>query len=122
MGVKNLILVALGFIFVGLGAVGVAVPVLPTTPFILLAAVCFSASNRKFYDWLQKDRVFGQYIENYRTKQGISLGLKIASIAFLWAGLIISIIVVGTIWTRIALGIVGMGVTVHLLLIKTKKK
>jgi len=121
MAPKSLILTILGFALLGLGAVGVAIPVLPTTPFVLLAAVCFSAGNRKFSVWLQKSRVFGPYIENYRTKQGIKMSLKIASIAFLWTGLVISMIIVQSTWVYITLGIVGVGVTIHLLLIKTKK-
>ena len=105
----------------GLGTIGIALPVLPTTPFILLAAICFSASSEKFYNWLLKSRVFGPYIENYRTKQGISNIHKIASIVFLWTGLIFSMAVVQTIWVYVVLGAVGIGVTIHLLLIKTKK-
>ena len=121
MVLKNLILIILGFVFLALGAVGVALPVLPTTPFVLLAAVCFSASNKRIAAWLQRNRLFGPYIENYRTKQGIKLPLKIASIAFLWTGLIISMVIVRTTWVYIVLGMVGAGVTIHLLLIKTKK-
>ena len=118
---KNLILLISGFILLGLGVVGIVLPVLPTTPFVLLAAVCFSASNMKIAAWLQKNRVFGPYIENYRTKQGIKMSQKIVSIAFLWTGLIISMAIVRTTWIYIVLGIVGIGVTTHLLLIKTKK-
>ena len=122
MKIKNLFLIILGFIFMGLGAVGIAIPVMPTTPFILLAAACFSASNRQILDWLQRNRIFGQYIENYRTRQGIKLSLKIASITFLWTGLIISMIIVRTMLVYIVLVIVGICVTIHLLVIKTKKK
>jgi len=122
MSVKNLFLVAAGFISLGLGAVGVILPVLPTTPFVLLAAICFSAGNQKFYEWLRKNRVFGPYIENYRTRQGISKKHKIASIIFLWTGLIISMVIVRTVLIYVVLGIVGICVTIHLLLIKTKKK
>jgi len=122
MNIKKFFLIALGFILVGLGTVGVIIPVLPTTPFILLAAFCFSASSKKFYTWLQRNRVFGQYIENYRTKQGISIRLKIASIAFLWTGLVVSMLITQAIWLYIILGIVGVCVTIHLLLIKTKNR
>ena len=122
MKIKNVILIIIGFAFVALGAVGVVVPVLPTTPFILLAALCFSASNKKLYEWLRQNRIFGQYIENYRTKQGISIWLKIASISFLWTGLFISMFTVRAVWAYIVLGIVGIGVTIHLVLIKTRNK
>ena len=119
--IRNILLAALGLIFVGLGAVGVILPVLPTTPFILVAAWCFAASNKTIYEWLCKTRIFGQYIENYRTRRGISLSLKLSSIAFLWAGLIISMVMLGSFWFYIVLGAVGLGVTIHLLLIKTRK-
>jgi uncharacterized membrane protein YbaN (DUF454 family) len=120
--VKTLILTALGFLFLGLGAVGAFVPVLPTTPFVLLAAGCFYSCNRRIHAWLKKNPFFGPYLENYRTRQGISLRLKITSIAMLWAGLIISALIVKTLWIYIVLAAVGIGVTAHLLRIKTKEK
>ena len=122
MKIKRVLLIAFGFIFVGLGAVGVIIPVLPTTPFILLAVLCFSKSSNKLYDLLCRNRIFGQYIENFRTRQGISIWLKTASIAILWTGLIISMVITQAIWIHVVLLIVGVGVTIHLLLIKTKKK
>jgi len=122
MKIKKIILIAAGFSCLILGAIGVFIPVLPTTPFVLLSAACFSASSRKLNDWLLKSRLFGPYIENYRTKQGVSARRKIASIAFLWAGLFISMFIVRTVWICIVLGAVGAGVTVHLLMIKTKDK
>ena len=102
--------------------IGVAIPVLPTTPFVLLAAICFSVGNRKLADRLQKSRIFGPYIENYHNKTGIDLRLKIASIAFVWTGLTISMVTVQNMWMTIGLIVIGIGVTIHLLMIKTKKK
>ena len=122
MKAKRIVLTILGFVFLGLGAVGVALPVMPTTPFVLLAAMCFSSGNNRVARWLRSNRIFGPYIENYRTKQGISRTLKAASIIFVWAGLIISMTVMRTLWISILLGIIGAGVTVHLLMIKTKKQ
>jgi len=120
--IQRLILNAAGFVCVGLGAVGVILPVLPTTPLVLLAALCFSVGNPRLFEWLCKNPVFGPYIENYRTRQGIRRRLKVFSIAFLWAGLILSVLVARITWLYPALGIVGAGVTLHLLLIKTKKE
>jgi len=120
MIVKNVVLTVVGFIFLGLGAVGIVIPVLPTTPFMLLAAGCFSASNKRVLGWLERNRFFGPYIENYRTKQGISLMHKAASLAFLWTGLIISMVIVRKTAVFVVLSIVGIGVTIHLLMIKTK--
>ena len=112
---------ALGFALLGLGAVGIAVPVLPTTPFVLLASLCFSASGGRCSRWLRGNRFFGPYIENYRTGQGVKASLKLASIVFLWAGLILSMLAMRAIWGYAALGAVGIGVTIHLLSIKTKR-
>ena len=104
----------------GLGGIGVAIPVMPTTPFILLAAVCFSAGNTRLSNWLQQSPFFGPFIENYKTKQGVRVSLKVVSIAILWTGLGISMIVIQAGWAYIVLPIVGLCVTIHLLSLKTK--
>ena len=121
MIIKKIILTILGLIFLALGAIGVALPVLPTTPFVLLAALCFSAGNSRLAAWLQNNRIFGPFIENYRTKQGISIKHKVSSIIFVWIGLGISIHMTRNMWMAIGLCVVGIAVTVHLLLIKTKR-
>ncbi|MCL2718632.1 MAG: YbaN family protein [Lachnospiraceae bacterium] len=97
-------------------------PLLPTTPLVLLAAICFSAANEKLNNWLSRSRLFGPYIENYRTGQGISKCRKIVSVVYLWIGLVTSMIVIQTTAIYIILSIVGIGVTIHILMIKTKKK
>jgi uncharacterized membrane protein YbaN (DUF454 family) len=71
----------LGFLFVGLAALGVVLPVLPTTPFLLLAAACFAKSSQRFYDWLLNTRVFGELIRNWRDSRSISRKAKRISIA-----------------------------------------
>jgi len=88
---------------------GIIVPLLPTTPFILLSAVCFSKSNKKLESLLRRNRIFGAFIENYQTKQGISKLHKIGSMVYLWLGLITSMIVVRTVWVCVMLGVVGAG-------------
>jgi len=119
---KQILLTTLGLACLALGAIGAFLPVLPTTPFVLLAAGCFSASSKRLGAWLGRSRFFGPYIEHYRTKQGIKLSLKITSLIILWAGLIASMISIRAIWAYIVLCLVGVGVTVHLLLIKTKPR
>ena len=118
---RRVILIAVGFFALFAGAVGVALPVLPTTPFVLLAALCFSRANERLFRWLGRNRIFGPYIENYRTKQGISPALKAGSIAFLWAGLGVSISRTEALWIHTVLALIGIAVTIHLLKIKTKK-
>jgi len=121
MKFKAWLLIASGFVCLTLGMVGVVLPLLPTTPLVLLAAVCFSAANKRLYEWLRRNRLFGPFIENYRTGQGISKFHKIASIVYLWVGLISSMIVIRTTAIYIILSIVGVCVTIHLLMIRTKR-
>jgi len=122
MKLKPLLLTTLGLASLALGALGVFLPVLPTTPFVLLAAGCFSASNKRLNARLCRSRFFGPYIEHYRAGTGIKASLKITSLIFLWVGLIASMIAVRTWWIYLILGLVGAGVTTHLLMIKTAKK
>jgi len=117
---KKLLYISLGFIFLTLGTIGLVLPLLPTTPLVLLAAICFSYSNKRLEEWLCRNRIFGSFIENYRTGSGISKLHKYTSIAFLWLGLITSMIVIRTPMIYIVLSLVGVGVTIHLLMIKTK--
>jgi len=121
MNIKKLLFALLGFISLTLGAVGIFLPLLPTTPFVLLAAGCFSMSNKKLEAWLQQSRIFGPFIENYRTGCGISKLHKFASISSMWAGMITSMFILRTPWVYFFLCTVGTCVTIHLLMIKTKK-
>jgi len=121
MDIKKPLYIIFGSASLLLGVAGIVVPLLPTTPFVLLSAACFSRSNKKLENWLLRSRIFGPFIENYRTKQGISKLHKSASIAFLWVGLITSMIVLREMWVFVVLVIVGICVTTHLLMIRTKK-
>lgn len=80
----RLILFIFGWIFLGIGIVGMALPVLPTTPFILLAAACFMNSSEKVHAWLVDHPKFGFHIEDYLEGRGIRARAKIAAIATLW--------------------------------------
>jgi uncharacterized membrane protein YbaN (DUF454 family) len=117
---KRLILIVCGGICLALGAVGIIVPVLPTTPFVLLAAGCFSASSPRAYQMLCRNRVFGPYIQHYKSGGGIPRAAKVRGIIMLWALLIVSAVVVWKLWLVPVLAAVGIGVTVHLVLIKTR--
>jgi len=69
---------------VALAVLGLFLPVLPTTPFLLLAAVCYARSSERFYHWLMTNRWFGEYIRNYREGRGIPLKQKVLTISLLW--------------------------------------
>ena len=119
---KKLVLTVTAFVSLLLGIVGVVIPIMPTTPFILLAAICLTAGNNKIAQSLRRSPFFGSYIENFHTKQGVSKALKVFSIIFVWTGLAVSALITKTLWISIVLAAVGVGVTIHLLLIKTKTK
>lgn len=118
---KKVLLIVAGTVCLVLGGVGIVIPILPTTPFVIVAAICFSASSPKVYNKLLKMKFFGEYIENYKSKTGISTKTRLASIAFLWAVLGLSAIFVTKTYVYFILGAVGIGVTVHLLTIRRKK-
>lgn len=107
------VLIVAGFLFVGLGILGIFLPVLPTTPFLLLAAACFARSSQKFYNWLLNNRWFGRYIRNYREGKGIPLRVKVMTISLLWVTILISAYFVSIIYVRIFLILVAIGVTIH---------
>ncbi|KZX16483.1 inner membrane protein YbaN [Methanobrevibacter cuticularis] len=118
---KRTLFFSLGVVLVGVGAVGVALPVLPTTPFILAAAFCFSKSSKKAERWISNNRYFGSYIENYKGKKGVPMNVKRNTLIFLWVMLIASAIIVSSLLITVILAIVGICVTAHILLLKTKK-
>lgn len=117
---KKALLVSAGMVSVSLGAVGVFLPLLPTTPFLLLAAACFARSSDRFYAWLIHHRWFGPYIRNYREKGAITLRAKIISLALLWVVIGTSMMSVKSAWwVQLLLGLIAVGVTIHLLHLKT---
>ena len=120
MNIKRRLVLVLGFIALGLGTLGMVVPLLPTTPLVLLAAGCFSYSSDKFYEWIKKNRLFGPYIENYREKSGFTKSFKIRNIILLWASLAVSMFLIRTVFIYVLLSIVGVSVTTHLLMTKTR--
>jgi uncharacterized protein len=116
------ILIAAGSIFLATGILGIFVPVLPTTPFLLLAAACYLRSSRSFYNWLMNNRYLGTYIRNYIEGRGMPLAVKIYTIVFLWITIGISIFLSDVLILDIVLAIIAIGVTIHILVLKTIRK
>ncbi len=115
------VLIIAGTFFTGLGIVGIFLPLLPTTPFLLLAAACYARSSKRFYDWLLNNKRFGRYIKNYREGKGISLKVKVVTICLLWLTIAISALVIHDLFIAIILMLVAVGVTLHILTIRTLK-
>ena len=115
-------LIVAGTVFLGIGIIGIFLPLLPTTPFILLAASCYARSSKRLYDWLLNNRWFGNYVKNYREGKGIPRRVKILSVSFLWIVIGYSVLfVVNAFSIRIILFLIALGVTIHILSIKTLK-
>jgi len=111
-----------GTLCVALGLVGILIPVLPTTPFLLLAAVCYGRSSPRFLHWLLTNRWFGAYIRNYREGRGLPRREKTLTIVALWLTIGVSAVYVASQWwLRLALIAIALGVTIHLLRIKAAR-
>ena len=119
---KQKILFIAGSISVAIGVVGIFVPLLPTTPFLLLAAACYMRSSERFYRWLLNNRFFGTYIRNYIEGKGVPLRIKIYTIALLWATISLTIFLISPgIVVKIVLAVVAIGVTLHIILLRGVK-
>ena len=113
-------LVTVGIIAVTLGVIGIFLPLLPTTPFLLLAAACFARSSERLYTWLIQHKWFGDYIRHYREHRAITLRAKVVILVMLWG--VISYTAFGIVtvwWVRALLAVIAVGVTIHILRLKT---
>ena len=123
MGIKRLLFVTLGTLFLGVGIIGIVIPILPTTPFLLLATTFLARGSEKFYNWLLNNRILGTYIRHYFNGKGMPLKIKLFTIALLWIAISFTIaFAVDQLVARITLVLVAIGVSVHIFLIKGNKK
>ncbi len=122
MDIRKAVLIFAGTVCVGLGVLGMFLPLLPTTVFLLLAAYCYSRSSSRFHNWLLTNRWCGKYIKNYHERRGMTAGHKFRTILLLWASIGLSIwLLDGRFWVTLLLIAIAAGVTGHLLWIKTSQ-
>lgn len=118
-GMKKLLII-LGILFVGLGIIGIILPLVPTTPFLLLASVCFAKSSEKYHSWLHNHRWFGEYLRNYEAGKGVPMRVKVSMLVVLWATMILSAtFIIDIPWVRIMLLMIAAAVTVHMACLPT---
>lgn len=115
---KRIVFASLGYTFLGLGVIGIVIPVFPTTPFVILSAGCFTQGSPKLHNWLRNSKFFGEYIENYQNKKGIRKSTKIFSIIFLWFMIILSILMNRQIYVDILLFTIAILVTIHIVMLR----
>ena len=115
--------IAAGTLSLILGVVGIFVPLLPTTPFLLFTAALYFKSSPRLYDWLLRNRYLGIYIRNFREYKAIPLRAKIVSVVLLWATIGYCVLaVVEALWLRLLLAAIAVGVTIHIWSYKTLRK
>jgi len=123
MFVVRWLLIILGTISLVLGIIGAFVPLLPTTPFLLLTAFLYFKSSPKAYNWLIGHKYLGPYIVNYREKKIIPVRAKVITLILMWGSVLNCIIFfIDKPWTKILLLAIIIGVTIHILSFKSKEK
>ena len=111
-----------GVLLVAVGVIGIFLPILPTTIFLILASACFVKGSPKANDWLRNHKILGVYLKNYQDKSGLTVKAKILNISFLWLMILTSAyFFTEEIFIRLLLLAIAIGVTTHLLMVKTKK-
>lgn len=116
------LLVCIGLVCLILGIVGIFLPVLPTTPFLLLASALFLRSSRPLYDWLMNHPKLGSYISSFMVHKSIPLKVKIISVSMVWITLLYCAIGVAEHWLlRLFFVVLAAGITIHILSYKTMK-
>ncbi|MCX8150647.1 MAG: YbaN family protein [Candidatus Bathyarchaeota archaeon] len=121
--IVRLFLIVVGTICLIIGAIGMVVPLLPTTPFLLLATACYCRSSTRLYNWLLNNRWFGTYIKNYREGKGIPLKTKVVALIVLWIGIFYSMFfVVNMLVVQLVLLVIAVAVSLHILKVPTLKK
>lgn len=108
------------YIFLGtfslvLGIIGIFLPVLPTTPLLLLTAYCYYRGSSRLYEWLMNQPVLGKHIENFRENRIIPRKVKVCTLLLLWSSLLFCAYILGPIWLKSLMIIIAVGVTWHIL-------
>ena len=119
----KILLLILGIISLSLGVIGIFLPILPTTPLLLLASWCFFRSSDRLYQKLINSKYLGSYINNFKVNKIIPLKTKIFTISLLWLSMTYCIFFVanGIIWLQILLAILLIGISLHILSYKSGK-
>lgn len=99
----RIIYLLLAFVFLGIGALGVALPILPTTPFLLLASFFFARGSKRFNDWFLSTKLYEKYLEDFVRTRSMTLKNKLSILIPVSALLILTFILVDNLHARIAI-------------------
>jgi len=118
--VTRFALIAGGSVAVGLAILGMVLPVLPTTPFLLIAAFCYARSSTRFYLWLMNHRWWGKHLRDYTAGRGVRFKVKAFAITLLWITILSSaFLAIDKLWLQILLIAIAIVVSIHIIGIKT---
>jgi uncharacterized membrane protein YbaN (DUF454 family) len=113
-GARRIVFLMVGVLSLATGLVGMFVPLLPTTCFLLLAAWCFARSSPRLYRWMYTNRWFGTYLQDYREGRGIPRALKVGSLSVMWLTIGASVVfAISALWVQLVLVAIALGVTIH---------
>ncbi|HKS06265.1 MAG TPA: YbaN family protein [Gemmatimonadaceae bacterium] len=113
-GIRRYVLIGVGSVSLATGVIGMFVPLLPTTCFLLLAAWCFGKSSPRLHHWMYHNRWFGSYLLDYRSGRGIPRAVKIGSLAVLWGTIGATVVfAISTTWVRVLLLAIAVAVSAH---------
>lgn len=121
--ILRVVLIVVGTVSVGIGVIGIFVPLLPTTPFLVLSAICYLRSSERFYKWLINNRLLGDYVKNWMEGRGITIRMKVSMICLLILTIAFSIVfVVNSLVVRVILLLIMIGVSIHIIRLPTYRK
>jgi uncharacterized protein len=116
----RLMLIAAGLICVGLGAIGILLPGLPTTPFLLLAAYCFARSSEHFHNWLLDHRWFGSYVRNFEEGRGMTRRAKASTLLVMWLSFgVTTVFFVPVVWGQVSMLLMAAAVSTYIMRLPT---
>lgn len=118
---KRYIYLFLGFVTLGLGILGIFLPVLPTTPFLLLTSFFFVRSSDRLNRWLMNHRVFGPQIRSFTEHRALKQSTKVTSVATMWLSMGLSMYFIKNIYVSALLVLIGVSVSYYIISLKTLK-
>ena len=106
---------ACGWLCVGIATIGIFLPLIPTTPLLLLAGFCFAKGSKKIYAWLINHKLFGKYIKDFNEGRGVPLRAKISAYVMMWAAMLYSaLFVLDILVLQMVVIATAVGVTIYL--------
>lgn len=116
--IKKVLYIILGSLCLVLGSVGIFLPILPTTPFLLLSSYFYVRSSEKLYNWLINHKIFGRYIYNYVTYKAVPKKAKITAILMIIITVPVAVVLIDNIYTYIIIPIIALIVCIYILKLK----